>query len=166
MFEVGPLLGFFGLGGTIPKFISYQTRLPRPLSNHFRITLERAKLERGNVPFKFENMWLKAKGFSNLIKKWCEEVEVEGFASLVLARKLKFVKEELKKWNKEVFGDVKLRKYKLLDFVNALDMKEESDALSNDEIDQKREGKEELARVLQMEGISFLGGKSQGVCGL
>ena len=60
---------------------SLQTRLPRPLSDHFPISLERAKLERGNVPFKFENMWLKVEGFSNLVKKWWEEVEVEGFAS-------------------------------------------------------------------------------------
>ena len=49
-------------------------------------------------------MWLKAEGFSNLIKKWWEEVEVEGFASFVLARKLKFVKEELKIWKKKSSG--------------------------------------------------------------
>jgi len=134
---------------------SLQTRLSRPLSDHFLITLERAKLERGKVPFKFENMWLKVKGFSNLVKKWWEEVEVEGFASFVLARKLKFVKEQLKKWNKKVFGDIKLRKYKLLDSVNALDVKEESDGLSSDEIDQRREAREELTRVLHMEEISW-----------
>ena len=52
---------------------------------------------RGKVPFKFENMWLKAEGFSDLIKKWWEEEEAVDFASYVLARKLKVVKEELKK---------------------------------------------------------------------
>ena len=80
-------------------------------------------------------------------------MEVEGFASFVLTRKLKFVKEELKKWNKEVSGT--LRKYKLLDSVNALDVKEESDGLSRDEIDQRREAREELARVLHMEEVSW-----------
>jgi len=100
-------------------------------------------------------MWLKVEGFSNLVKKWWEEVEVEGFASFVIVRKLKFVKEELKKWNKEVFGDIKLRKYKLLYSVNVLDVKEESDGLSSDEIDQRREAREELARVLLMEEISW-----------
>ena len=80
-------------------------------------------------------------------------MEVEGFASCVLARKLKVVKEELKKWNKEVFRDVK--EYKLLDSINALDVKEESDGLSSDEIDQRREAREELARVLHMEEISW-----------
>ena len=47
---------------------SLHTRLPRPLSDHFPITLGKAKLERGNVPFKFENVWFKVEGFSNLVK--------------------------------------------------------------------------------------------------
>jgi len=41
----------------------------------------------------------------------------------VLARKLKLVKEELKKWNKEVFGDIKLRKSNLMGSINEFDMK-------------------------------------------
>ena len=105
-----------------------------------------------------------SEGFSNLIKKWWEEVEVEGFASFVFARKLKFVKQGLKKWNKEVFRDVMLRKYKMLDSVNALDMNEESSGLYNDEIDQRREAREEFARVCKWK--KFLGGKSQGSCRL
>ena len=83
---------------------SLQTRLPRPISDHFPITLEKGKLEKGNVSFRFENMWLKVEGFSHLVKKWWEEVAVEGFASYVIARKLKYVKEAIKKWNKEVSG--------------------------------------------------------------
>jgi len=71
--------------------------LSRPFSDYFPLTLESTKLAREKVPFKFENMWLKAEGISDLIKNWWEEEEVIGFASYVLARKLKVVKEELKK---------------------------------------------------------------------
>jgi len=39
--------------------------------------------------------------------------------------------------------------------MNALDVKEEYDGLSNDEIAQRREAREELARVLQMGEISW-----------
>jgi len=60
----------------------------------------------------------------------------------VLARKLKFVKEELKKWNKDVFGHIRLRKYNLLDSVNALDVKEESIGLSIEEIEQRTKARE------------------------
>jgi len=49
-------------------------------------------------------MWLRAEGLSDLIKKWWEEEEVQGFASYVVARKLKVVKVEFKKWSKDVFG--------------------------------------------------------------
>jgi len=37
-------------------------------------------------------MWLEAMAFCDLIKKWWEEVEVEGFASFVLARNLSSLK--------------------------------------------------------------------------
>jgi len=51
----------------------------------------------------------KLRGSLILLKKCWEEEEVEGYASYVLARKLKAIKEELKKWDGEVFGDIKLR---------------------------------------------------------
>lgn len=38
---------------------SLQTRLSMPLLDHFPV----AKLERGKVPFKFENMWLQVERF-------------------------------------------------------------------------------------------------------
>ena len=42
-----------------------------------------------------------------------------------------------------------------MDSVNALGVKEKSDGLSNDEIDQRTEAREELATVLQMDEISW-----------
>ena len=85
-----------------------QKRLPRPLSYHFPICLENGLLQKGRIPFKFENMWLKVKGFRDLIKRWWEEARVEGYASFVVAKKLKVIKAEIKKWNREVFGDIKI----------------------------------------------------------
>jgi len=100
-------------------------------------------------------MWLRAEEFSDLIKKWWQEEEVQGFACYVVARKLKGVKLSLKKWNKEVFGNIKVRKFNLLNSVNDLDEKEESIVLSFVEIDQRRRDREELGKVLQMEEISW-----------
>jgi len=42
-----------------------------------------------------------------------------------------------------------------LDSVGVLDVKKESNGLSNDKIDQRREAREELTRVLRMEEISW-----------
>ena len=78
---------------------------------------------------------------SDLIKEWLGEVEVSGFASFILASKLKYIKEKLKIWNREIFGDIKFQKLKLLRLINYLNMKEESSGLSSDELLQRTNAK-------------------------
>jgi len=115
-----------------------QKRLPRLLSDHFPICLVAAELERGKSPFRFENMWLAADGFSDIIEEWWREARVYGYASYVIANKLKYVKGKLKIWNKEVFGDIRTKKLVSLSIINSLDAKEESNGLSSDELLQRK----------------------------
>ena len=61
---------------------------------------------RGSVPFRFENMWLKAEGFTSLILDWWNNLEFKGSGSYVLMERLKALKVKLKSWNREVFGRV------------------------------------------------------------
>ena len=61
----------------------------------------------------------------------------------------------MKKWNREVFGDTRLKKFNLLGSINNLDAKEESVGLSNEESDKRRREREELGRVLQLEEMSW-----------
>jgi len=49
-------------------------------------------------------------------------LKVNGYASLIVSRKPKSVKES-KKWNKEVFSDVKVKKYNLLGIVSSFNSK-------------------------------------------
>ncbi|RVW95640.1 LINE-1 reverse transcriptase-like [Vitis vinifera] len=51
-------------------------------------------------------MWLKVEGFLDLIRNWWREIEVRGTASYRLAAKMKELKQKLKAWNRDVFGNL------------------------------------------------------------
>ena len=89
--------------------------MPRPTLDHFPILLEGWGLaERGPLPFRFENMWLKVDEFKNLINEWWQSIEVRRFGSYVLTEKLKALKAKLRLWNREVFRRVDVRKKDVL----------------------------------------------------
>jgi hypothetical protein len=60
------------------------------------------------------------------------EIMVQGSSSYALARKLKALKLDLKKWNEEIFGNVGQRK-KEMDGIRKLDMIAEGRSLIKDE---------------------------------
>jgi hypothetical protein len=62
-----------------------QRRLPCPLSDHFPILLDCGGLTRGSGSFKFENRWLKAKGFVELVKLWWDSYHFFFLALPVLS---------------------------------------------------------------------------------
>ena len=72
-------------------------------------------------------MWIEEKQFPNLIQGWWEESKVEGWAGYWLAIKLKLLKNKIKEWAKENFGEVRIQKLNILAETEALDRKEESD---------------------------------------
>ncbi|KAK9990973.1 hypothetical protein SO802_025958 [Lithocarpus litseifolius] len=78
-------------------------------SNHNTILLD-THLEPKNLnrPFRFKAMWTKDERSSAVVKNaW--QAEVEGSHAFRLARKLEETKQDLKKWNREVFGLVRER---------------------------------------------------------
>ena len=83
-----------------------QQRLPRLLSDHFPIVLEGGSFQRGRRSFRFKNMWLKDEGFFERVRSWWDSYNILGALSFILANKLKLLKNDLKKWNVEVFGNV------------------------------------------------------------
>ena len=62
------------------------------------------------MPFRFENMWLKADGFKDLVSEWWQSIEVSGVGNYILMEKIKALKVRLRRWNKEDFGRVEERK--------------------------------------------------------
>ena len=86
-----------------------QSLLPNPTSDHAPILLDGKGIKGKKTLFRFENMWLKAEGFKDLVRKWTCYNFSESY-SHILACKLKALKQDLKVWNREVFGNVSLNK--------------------------------------------------------
>ena len=92
-----------------------QKVLPRVISNHCPLLLEAGAVQRGRSAFKYENMWLKVEGFVDRVQQWWNGYNFVGLPGFILAQKLKALKADLKKWNKEEFGDLAFRKKKFVD---------------------------------------------------
>ena len=100
-------------------------------------------------------MWLKAKGFKDLIKGWWQGIVVRGRPSYRLAAKLKGLKQNLKIWNKEVFGRLERNKAEALQQVERWDIVEEERSLTEEEIGHKKEAKENYAKWVSMEEVHW-----------
>ena len=57
---------------------------------------------------------------------WWENIKADGCAGLTLMLKLKKLKEEIKEWTKNQFGDVRSAKIDILEEIKSLDIREES----------------------------------------
>ncbi|RVX18324.1 hypothetical protein CK203_006587 [Vitis vinifera] len=128
-----------------------QCRLPRPVSDHFPIMLVGGGIRRGPTPFRFENMWLKAEGFKELVRSWWQGIDVRGSASYKLATKMKEIKQKLKVWNREVFGKLESNKSAALQQVEFWDREENERILTMEESKLKKETKENYKKWVIME---------------
>lgn len=91
-------------------------------------------------------MWLEDKQFSALIKDWWNSYNVNGWAGFRLSLKLKQLKVSIKDWIEGNHGLVESLKANLLKEMQALDIKEESQMLSDMEIAKKFKRKDQFER--------------------
>ena len=112
-------------------------------------------VNKGRSAFKFENMWLKEEGFVKRVRHWWNGYCFSGSPSFILARKLKAFKEDLKKWNKEKFGDLAFRKKCPLSELLGLDAREDLSDLSQEDQTRRIQIKGEIANLASLEEISW-----------
>ena len=132
-----------------------QYPLLRLVSNHFPILLDGGGVRRGPTPFHFENMWLKEEGFKYLLKSWWQGFNFNSSYSFVLTKKLKALKTNLKLWNKDVFGKIVVNKLLALEKVSFWDEQEKSRELTLEEVDARKEAREDYKKWVLMEEVSW-----------
>jgi hypothetical protein len=99
-------------------------------------------------------MWLKEEGFVEKIRIWWDSFQFFGSHSFVLAKKLRALKWETKKWNLE-FGDVRERNKASCEELKALDRMEEGRQLIEEEKARRGQISRELETSLLQEEISW-----------
>ena len=139
-----------------------QRPLPRVILDHCPLLVKAGVMSRGKTSFKFENMWLKVKGFVDLVRGWWNGYHFVGSPSYVLACKLKALKGDLKHWNKHVFGMCLLRKKCLLAELLDLDLREGMHSLSS--ADSARRVEIRLILSIELLWRRFLGGRNRRLC--
>jgi len=64
-----------------------------------------------NIPFRFEKFWIDHPTFKEKIKQWWqEEQKKQGNRMFKLYKKLKYIKNKLKEWNRDIFGNINTEK--------------------------------------------------------
>lgn len=100
-------------------------------------------------------MWLKVEGFKDLLRSWWQVMSVSGRASYRLATKLKVIKQKLKVWNREVFGNLESNKMAALQQVDYWDQVEGERGLTEEELSRKKEVKDDYAKWVKLEEIHW-----------
>ncbi|KAF5187408.1 hypothetical protein FRX31_023005, partial [Thalictrum thalictroides] len=89
------------------------------------------------------------------MKEWWEEVHYEGRASYIWWCKIKYLKEKLKIWNREVFGNVEEKIKLKVDQIEVIDRKEETDVLEDGELVERVMLKCELEELVRQKEIKW-----------
>jgi hypothetical protein len=100
-------------------------------------------------------MWLKEEGFVDKVKAWWSSSSFRGSPSFILDKKLRALKEEIKRWNREEFGNVGARNKAWAEELELLDSYEEVRRLSEDERERRSLLASELEASLLQEEISW-----------
>ncbi|CAL1355598.1 unnamed protein product [Linum trigynum] len=106
-------------------------------------------------PWKFENMWLEDERLFKSAEVWFKAPVFGKGAVFLWSRRLIFLKRNIKIWNKETFGNVKVRIDNLLSGIKQLDDKEDCSNLQEVERAEREELKAELQNTLNMQELSW-----------
>lgn len=98
----------------------------------------------GPKPFRFYNFWFSNPSCVNIMKQAWEGTQVQGFAAFRIIQKLKSMKESLKTWSKEEFGNLQLNLRNAEEQLHSLDIQAENGTIRASDLSKRRELKAEV----------------------
>lgn len=100
-------------------------------------------------------MWLQHDGYAEKVKEWWQSYNVNGSPDNILAQKLKYLKRDISKWNKEEYGKVEVWESKTLDEILILELAIEGRMNTQEEKSQILNSKLEIQRFGQSREASW-----------
>ena len=122
-------------------------------SDHCLIILQTSISDFGKPPFRFFNSWMKRDGFEQIIKDSWERFNGYGNPDAYLAAKLRYLKNEIKKWRAKDHPKETEELMKLKHRVYELDITAETTRLSEVELEERRIG---VQRIAELEKLAVL----------
>jgi len=128
---------------------SIQLTLDRNFSNHCPVLLRSKFVDWGPQPFRILDYWLADNSFNKIVQEsWSSNLQ-SGWGGYVLKEKIKSLKQRLKVWNKEQFGDTFQKFKKVEEELNKLEHDTADRHLTHQEMVSRKILQEELWRAAQ-----------------
>ncbi|KAK9950555.1 hypothetical protein M0R45_006040 [Rubus argutus] len=105
----------------------------------------------GPSPFRLENMWLEHPSFKDNFKRWWGVENFYGWAGFTFMRKLRSLKEKVKVWSKEMFGDIEKEKRQTGELIMQLDAEDICVGLCDVKRRQREVAREKLEVIIFQE---------------
>lgn len=112
--------------------------LPRSISDHCAIVLQTMQVDWGPIPFRFVNAWISHPQYREVVEASWRDEGIVGWGSYVFKEKLKRLKEVLKVWNRDHFGNMDANICRLREEINDLDERDDEGGLSEEEALRRR----------------------------
>ncbi|GKV30973.1 hypothetical protein SLEP1_g39726 [Rubroshorea leprosula] len=132
-----------------------QEGVTRSVSDHCAIILKSRNTNWGPKPFQVIDAWQQHPDFRSFVDDRWNALQVDGWAAYKCKQKLKLMKDECKRWNKEVFDNVETWWGILSKEIEALDIKSEKIELDENEVLLRRECFQEMWEILTKRGAMW-----------
>ncbi|XP_059066331.1 uncharacterized protein LOC131857650 [Cryptomeria japonica] len=129
--------------------------LPYSVSDHFPVQLEiGSKIQGGSDYFKFQNMWWRDASIRENMEKWWSQCNhMRGTPSFYFIKKIAYIKNQLRIWNREVFKNIFSEKERIEAELEALNLIFLVEGMNQDDYIHEKELISMLSEILTREEI-------------